>query len=311
MVSSVRNCSDFQKGLRRSTRHQGGFEIKVIIDLRKHCEFFGFTENNENESILIFHSCSTNLYLTSNDKGDTMCDELHIGNTPRSIMTKGTSTRRKNRLPGSLYGNFDPGNNDKLMISYRREPSHDYEMEGTCGVLFEGKIHFFGGEYTFERQHFTIETQRSGQLVKMTKKDDLEIGFYQPACGTFEMTGEHFPWFRTNVVILCFDRRRRKSCYSFDGKLYYIGDSNYGHMRGGLTKYKEGLLTVGGYNGNQKTEILNMDENKNFSWFVVQQEFKFAPDYFIGYHSLVTVESSDIIEEYVLLIGGSYMKGYS
>ena len=30
------------------------------IGLRKQCEFFGFTENHENESILIFHSCSSN-----------------------------------------------------------------------------------------------------------------------------------------------------------------------------------------------------------------------------------------------------------
>ena len=91
---------------------------------RKQCEFFGFTENHENESILIFHSCSTNIRSTSNDTG--ICGELHIGNTPRSIMTKGTSTRRKNRLLGSLYGNFDPGNSDKLMISYRREQSRLY-----------------------------------------------------------------------------------------------------------------------------------------------------------------------------------------
>ena len=41
-------------------------------------------------------------------------------------MTKGTSTRRKNRLPGSLYGNFDPGDQDKLMITYKRYPTHDY-----------------------------------------------------------------------------------------------------------------------------------------------------------------------------------------
>ena len=55
-------------------------------------------------------------------------------------MTKRFSTSRKNRLPGSFYGNFDPGNNDKLMITYRREPFHDYTMRGTCDVLFE--IHF-------------------------------------------------------------------------------------------------------------------------------------------------------------------------
>ena len=230
-------------------------------------------------------------------------------------MTKGTSIRRKNRLPGSLYGNFDPGNNDKLMITYRREPSHDYTMYGACGVLFEGEIHFFGGsDYSGSdlRQHFVIETQRSGQLVKITEKKDLEIALSYPSCSIFEITSEYFPWFRTNVVILCFLQsfnsyfHHEKSCYSFDGKLDYIGDSNYGHGGDGLTKYKEGLLTIGGsYWHNQKTEILKIDENKNFSWSVVETDFKFNRYFdFIDDHSLVTVESSDINEEYVLLIGG-------
>ena len=228
-------------------------------------------------------------------------------------MTKETSTRRKNRLPGSLYGNFDPGNNDKLMITYRREPSHEYTMDGACGVLFDREIHFFGGwDYPSDlsRQHFVIKTQRREQLVKMTKEEDLVSGFRYPHCCIFERTGEHFPWFRTNVVILCFDENgtREKSCYSFDGELNYIGDSNYNHCIGRLTNYKEGLLTVGG--ANQKTEILKLDENKNFNWSVVEHELKFAPgDYILG-HSFVTVVSSDINKEYVLLIGGYHEPWY-
>ena len=286
--------------------------MKLNIDGRKHCQFFGFTENPENESILIFHSCSTNLNIDNDDVMESTgagygdCGELHIGNTPRSIMTKGISTRRKNGLPGSLYGNVDPGNNDKLMISYRREPSHDYEMSGACGVLFNGEIHFFGGEerVSMDRQHFVLEKQRSGQLVKMMKKEDLEIGFDSPSCCSFQMTGEHFPWFRTHVVILCFDLYHEMSCYSFDGKLTFIGNSTYEHYYGGLTKYKEGLLTVGGRWVAQKTEIMKMDENKNCSWSVVEPDFKFNRNSSIYSHSLVTIESSDINEEYVLLIGG-------
>ena len=77
------------------------------------------------------------------------------------------------------------------MITYRREPSHDYTMDAACGVLFEGEMHFFGG-YTYSvgidltRQHFVIETQRSGQLAKMTRKENLEIGFRFPSCSSFE-----------------------------------------------------------------------------------------------------------------------------
>ena len=86
-------------------------------------------------------------------------------------MTKGNSV-----TAGTPYGNFIRGNKDQLMITYKREPLHDYTMVGACGVLFEGEIHFFGGNnYTkfdegidLSRQHFVIETKRSGQLVKMS-----------------------------------------------------------------------------------------------------------------------------------------------
>ena len=67
-------------------------------------------------------------------------------------------------------------------------------------------------------------------------------------------------------------------------------------------------MTVGGRGfdswDNQKTEIIKMDENKKCSWSVVEPDSKFGPGESIYYHSLVTVESSDINEEYVLLIGG-------
>ena len=283
---------------------------KLNIDCRKHCEFFGFTENHENESLLIFHSCSTNLFINSSDVGDTACNELHIGNTPRSIMTKGNSV-----AIGTPYGNFIRGNKDKLMISYRREPGHDYAMLGACGVLFEGEIHFFGGQNPLSRQHFVIETQRSGQVVKMTRKEDLGSELMSPSCASIEMTSEYFPWFHTNLVILCFDFETKKSCYSFDSKLTYIGDSSYVHFTGKLAKYKGNLLTIGGSNfgnyfgngtfyGNKKTEILEINRSRNFSWSVVESDLDFIQGEYIAGYSLVTVEPSDMHEEYVLLIGG-------
>ena len=140
------------------------------------CQFFGFTENHADESIIIFHDCSTNMFLwDNNDTRD--CNELHTGNTPRSIMTKGSSTSK-----GTVYGNLIRGNKDKLMISYLR---HDnYTMSGTCTALFDGDMHFFGGSnystntmiesesgyegvvtinvIDFTRQHFMIKTHRTG-----------------------------------------------------------------------------------------------------------------------------------------------------
>ena len=143
-------------------------------NVRQPCEFFGFTENVAEESIIIFHECSSNFFENKTD--NKWCGEKHIGNTPRSIMTKGTSTRPKSRP----YGNFHPGDNDKLMISYKREQFHDYTMAETCGVLYRGEMHFFGGAYYVEErfnrfyQHFVVERKRSGQLVKMTKKEWLQ-----------------------------------------------------------------------------------------------------------------------------------------
>ena len=151
----------------------------MIRKKRNPCEFFEFIEAPIEESIIIFHSCSTNLNLETSPYN--LCGENHIGNTPRSIMTKGSSTRRKNRSPGYLYGNFDPGDQDKLMITYKRDQTHDYILDGACGVIYRGEIHFFGGEngdlggdYDFEKQHFIIETHRSGKMVKMTKMKDMD-----------------------------------------------------------------------------------------------------------------------------------------
>ena len=242
---------------------------------------------------------------------DYKCSEKHIGITPRSIMTKGTSTRRKNRLNGSLYGNFDPGDQDKLMITYERDPEHDYTLNGACGVLYQGNIHFFGGDYTslpnnyaFERQHFSIETQRKGRIVKMTKLKNLNIDFQYPSCSNFEITSDYFPWSSKNIVILCFKLDKPKSCYSYDGKLNYIGDSNFGHNGDGLAKYRGKLITVGGDGVSVKTEIMERKKNGSYIWSKAESDGILSQYKYMVGKSLVTIPSSDINEEYVLLIGG-------
>ena len=125
-------------------------------------------------------------------------------------MTKGTSTRK-----GNAYGNVILGNKDQLMISYRREFLQNYTMDGACGVLYQGEIHFFGGRIyrfdwkDFSRQHFVIEAQRSDETVKMRKKEDLDIGFSFHSCSSFELNS----LFQKNVIILCFADHKGKSCY--------------------------------------------------------------------------------------------------
>ena len=235
------------------------------------------------------------------------CDwEYHIGNTPRSIMTKG-----KSRLPGPLYGNFHPGNEDKLMISYRREPKHDYMMAGACDVFYKGEIHFFGGQKSFNltRQHFVIETDRGkySPLTKMRQEKNLPLDFEYPSC--LQMTYEDF-WTSKTFVRICFGKFQKNSCYSFDDKkntLNFLGYSNVGHYKGGLQRYQRHLLTVGNKDdrfGNKKTELMET-KNGDFPWTFVDPEYTFKTlGKSIFDHSMMTIESSNINKEYIILIGG-------
>ena len=57
-------------------------------------------------------------------------------------------------------------------------------------------MHFFGSLVysqlgNFTRQHFFIETRRSGKQVEMTKEKDLDIGLNMPSCSSFEMKSGH------------------------------------------------------------------------------------------------------------------------
>ena len=64
-------------------------EVRDTIIKSNQCKFFGLTENHDNESILIFHSCSTSDLVEWNTA--VTCGELNTGLTPRSVMTKGIS----------------------------------------------------------------------------------------------------------------------------------------------------------------------------------------------------------------------------
>ena len=130
-----------------------------------------------------------------------------------------------------------------------------------------------------------------------------------------------------------------ESCYSFDGKINYVGDSNSRHFYGGLAKYKKHLVTYGHdkamlenlqkfFNQNEnaghrrdnpkssslhQSEIMKMTKNGTFIWSDVEgiigtpsidvdSRGIIRPMNFYA-HSLVNVPS-DINEEYVLLLGG-------
>ena len=94
------------------------------------------------------------------------------------------------------------------------------------------------------------------------------------------------------------------SCFSYDGELNSIANSNSTHWQAGLAKYKNKLITVGGYHlegsNSGRTEQMERMKNGTFIWSVVAHRFSSAQD-----HSLVTVPPSDMNEEFVLLIGGT------
>ena len=176
------------------------------------------------------------------------------------------------------------------MITFAREQQYNYTMEGACGVIYQGEIHFLGGDtyslqnrnaewkhYDFNRQHFVIETRRSGRMPKMTRKEDLDIGLANHACSTLKITTESFLSPSKEIVILCFGSNtmpskypersyeEMSSCFLFDGKVTYIGKTNFPHSGGKLTTYKKNIIAIGGTYQSHKTEIMERKRNGTLS----------------------------------------------
>ena len=159
--------------------------------------------------------------------------------------------------------------------------------------------------------HVNFHFQFSSCLCSLNS--DLDIGFYEASCSVFETTSKYFPWFSENIVILCFGLHNYKSCYSFDGELNYIDESNSVHYLGGLAKYRNNLITVGHARSSADTELMRREKNGNFIWSIVDSNDLYRSFHIEEYssvtHSLVNIPPSDINEEYVLHIGGFLLVG--
>ena len=205
------------------------------------------------------------------------------------------------------------------MITFAREPSQNYTMKGACSVIYKGEMHFFGGEefsfglgddgrprfYEFRYQHFAIEARKSGRMPKMTQKEDLDIGMKFHACSTFLPLSKE-------IVILCFpktttmhfsDDMEYSACFLFDGKITYIGQTNFRHFQGTLTQYKKNLIAIGDDLESYKTEIMERQANGSFIWSEVKYDFKFPYEKLDDFF-LTKIPATDFYEEYVLLTGG-------
>lgn len=261
------------------------------------------------------HECSTSIYL-NNSLETNGCIEKNLGQQPRSIMTKGASTRAKSPRP---YGNFDPGNDDKLMISYLREREVQYSLTDTCGVVYEGNMHFFGGSNfgrsndgygDFRSQHLVIE-KTSGKLPRLIQKELLDLRIGSASCSVFEWQSNRFPYLDENAVFICFAVQFKRSCVKFDGKFEYLRenyiksyDSVYRHLRSGLVKYNGKLFTFASENEPYFATELMERHNGSFRWTYLDTEFSFTGGSVFQQISLVTVDSVDTNNEFVLLIGG-------
>ena len=262
------------------------------------------------------HECSTSVYL-NNSLRSNGCIEKNLGEQPRSIMTKGTSTRAKSPRP---YGNFDPGNEDKLMISYSRDRQEQYSLDSACGVVYEGNMHFFGGSNfgrsndgygDFRSQHLVIEKSK-GKLPRLIQKELLDLRISSPACSVFEWPSERFPYLDETAVFICFAIEFSRSCVKFDGNFEYLSEnliktyySYFHHNDAGLVKYNGKLLTFGGANEAHLATELMERYNGSFRWTHVQTDFGFTNGHILQDYSLVTVDSVDFKDEFVLLIGGN------
>merc|ERR1711970_774497 len=100
-----------------------------------------------------------------------------------SILTKGRSTK------AGKHG-INSGRNDTIFWTlgdqdiYNEDfqPSTDVDnrliWEGSCGVIYHGQIHLFGGG-DYGKQHLGLV----GREIK--KYDDLSVGFDRHACNVF------------------------------------------------------------------------------------------------------------------------------
>ena len=239
------------------------------------CQDYGFYNEPENSILMFF-------------------DEAYDGNNETAVIIRG--------LPTYSYKSTDTykiGDKDNIITSFNTNDK--YSLSRACGVIYQGLIHFFGGNFGRRNQRFGFNEQRNFVTYKSPP-----LGFVSLECSTFIVSKSISQSGDKEVVLLCFSYHYKNNCYQFDdGELSHFADANQNHYWARLGKYKGQLITVGDrYNTNPKTEILDRTNNGEYKW-------TFGPNYYftpgiIRSYSMVNVPKIGLNEEYLLLIGGKY-----
>ena len=220
-------------------------------------------------------------------------DDAKDGENELAVITRGLSVS----LSQSAV-KYKIGNDDKIITSFNKNENFFYEFGGACGVIYQGLIHFFGS-YSRYYQHLGFDQQRN-----FVKYQNLNVRFDMPQCSTFKIRNSQFG--EKEVVLLCFDRNHRWSCYKYDdGELTHFNDANEDHALARLGKYRDQLVTVGDVASNQKTEILDESFDGEYKW-TLGPDYNFSRSGYIYDYSMVNIPKMGSNEEYLLLIGGQF-----
>jgi len=245
------------------------------------CQDYGIYDEPENSLLMFYHKAKS-------------------GTNEGAVITRGISSHL------NMTSNvFKIGNNDKIITSFNTNKNFEYSMQGTCGVIYQGMIHFFGGSWDRDQQnqHFGFDGKRN-----FVQYENLEMDLKFRQCSTFMISKPNLQCAAKEVVLLCFDYKQKKICHQYDdGELTHFADANEDHWLASLGKYKDQLITVGDIDDNQKTEILRGPFNGKYKW-TLGPNYKFSQTGVIYAYSMVNVPQIGSNDEYLLLIGGKYSK---
>ena len=244
------------------------------------CQDYGIYDEPEN-SLLMF-------YYKAKD-----------GTNEGAVITRGLSSHL------NMTSNvFKIGNQDKIITSFNTNKNFEYSIQGTCGVIYQGLIHFFGGSWDrkHQNQHFGFDEKRNFVQYK-----NLAIDLKFRQCTTFMISKSNSQCAPKEVVLLCFDYNQKRTCHQYDdGELTHFADTKDDHWLASLGKYKDLLITVGDSDDNQKTEILHGPFNKGEYGWTFGRNYKFSQTGVIYAYSMVNIPQMGYNEEYLLLIGGKH-----
>ena len=265
------------------------------------CQEYGIYDKPENSLLVFYPYAKDGDYFEIINKAYdyTEIRRLKDGNN-KAVITRGLSTYLDKTA--KLY---KIGNKDKILTPFNTNGNVEYQLEGACGVLYQGLIHFFGGfDNRYRNQHFGFDGNRNFVQYK-----SLVMSFTIPQCSTLNISKPNSQSCDREFVLLCFDAYHDKNCYKYEAdELTHFADAAYGHYHARLGKYRDQLITVGDYANHQKTEILDRSDNEQYKW-TLGSNTKFSSTGKIYDYSMVNIPQIGFQEEFLLLIGGEYSGG--